>query len=275
MLTLYNRCFPHLQTDELVFSERLLLEKGSIILEHREGGVLVGFSVVNDDAILLLCVDENHRRKGIGTHLLTISEEHIKKDFHEIKLGISRNTYLLCGAPTNDFYDFQSFFQKHGYTEKWVCCDMVIDLNKYKHIPELDNKDNNIIIRRRRNDMEEIENCIKCGNLIDDGWGEIYRDSTELIVAEVQGNIIGAVSVDPSYCMFPVSLKDAGSFGCLGVLKEYREHGIGMKLCQEALLSLKNSGCQTCHIGYTWLDWWYRKLGAITYAKYWIGSKKI
>jgi GNAT superfamily N-acetyltransferase len=274
MLDLYNRVFPNLQTDQNIFSERLLLENGSIIFEHREGAVLAGFSVVNDDGILLLCVDENYRNQGIGTDLLRLSEQHIKMDFNKIQLGLSRNTYLFCGVPMNDFSDSHTFFEKHGYSGKWVSFDMIIDLSKYNHIPELNNKDTNILIRHRRNDPEDIENAASCGEIID-GWGEIYRSSTDLIVAEADGKIIGGVSVDPDFCLFPKSLKEAGSFGCLGVLEEYRNCGIGMKLCQEALHILKNSGCQICHIGYTWLDWWYGKLGAVKYTNYWMGEKKL
>ena len=62
MLDLYNRSFPNLQTDEETFSKRLMLKKGSLVFEHRENGNLAGFSVVNADGILLLCVDAKYRR---------------------------------------------------------------------------------------------------------------------------------------------------------------------------------------------------------------------
>ncbi len=38
---------------------------------------------------------------------------------------------------------------------------------------------------------------------------------------------------------------------------------------------LKEIGCKQCHIGYTWIDWWYGKLGAVKYMNYWKGYKKI
>lgn len=274
MLDMYNRSFPDLQTDETTFMERLMLDNGSVIFEHRDGGSLIGFSVVNDDGILLLCVEENHRNKGIGTDLLKLSEEHILKNFDTIHLGISRNTYLLCGVPMSDSYDTHSFFIRHGYLEDWVSYDMIIDLSKYNRIPELDHLDEKVIIRRRRNDREDIEKSIQCGDIID-GWGEYYKEASDLIVAEVDGEIVGAVMVEPDFCLFPKSLPGTGSFGCLGVIEKYRNLGIGMYLCQEALSSLKDSGCRICHIGYTWLDWWYGKLGAVKYVNYWIGDKKV
>ena len=274
MLTIYNKSFPKLQTDEQTFTEHLLLNKGSKVFEHRMDAVLVGFSVVNDDGILLLCVDHDYRNQGIGTHLLTLSEEYISKQFDVIHLGSSRNTYLLCGVPMDTDCDSHSFFLKHGYTENWISYDMVLDLDQYNRIHELDNKDSNVIIRRRRNDREEIEKTIKCADAID-GWGEYFKYATDVIVAVSDGEIIGLVIVEADGCLFPESLKGAGTLACLGVIDAYRKHGVGMKLCQEALCSLKESGCRICHIGYTYLDWWYGKLGAVKYINYWMGEKKV
>lgn len=42
-----------------------------------------------------------------------------------------------------------------------------------------------------------------------------------------------------------------------------------MTLCRHAISSLKYRGCKTCFIGYTWLDKWYGKLGAVRYVDYW------
>lgn len=274
MLDLYNRSFPNLQTDEETFSKRLMLKKGSLVFEHRENDNLAGFSVVNADGILLLCVDAKYRRCGIGTELLTISEKHISKSFSEICLGTSRNTYLLCGVPIDDGCDFHSFFLRYGYSEEWRSCDMIIDLNKYTRIVELDNNDDDIIIRRRRDDKDDFEKAVRCGEMIS-GWGEIYGSASDLIVADKGGDIIGGVIVDPATCLFTKSLLNTGSFGGLGVIEKYRNRGIGMKLCQEALGSLKADGLSKCYIGYTYLDWWYSKLGAIKYVNYWIGKKTI
>ena len=59
LLDLYNRSFPNLQTDEKNFIEHLMLNDGSIVFEHREYDILDGYSVINDDGILILCVDES------------------------------------------------------------------------------------------------------------------------------------------------------------------------------------------------------------------------
>jgi hypothetical protein len=48
-----------------------------------------------------------------------------------------------------------------------------------------------------------------------------------------------------------------------------------LKLCQDALLELKAAGYKICHIGYTYLDKWYGKLGAELYIYYWIGNKSL
>jgi GNAT superfamily N-acetyltransferase len=274
MLTIYNKSFPRLQTDEETFAECLMLDQGSRVFEYRMKGALAGYSVVNDDCILLLCVGPAYRKQGIGSQLLHISEEHISRSFDVIHLGSSGNTYLLCGVPMDPDCASHEFFQKHGYTEKWISCDMIIDLTSYSRKPELDNKDSDIIIRPRSNDADEIVKTIQCAEIID-GWGDCYKAAADVIVAETKGEIIGLVIVERDSCIFTKSLKGAGTLACLGVLEAYRKHGVGMKLCQEALCRLKESGCKTCHIGYTWLDWWYGKLGARKYMSYWMGEKKI
>ena len=275
MLDLYNSIFKDLQTDEDTFSERLKLNKGSVVFEQRDNNLLLGYSVLNYDGILLLCVDKNHRNKGIGSKLLKQSENHIMKNFDKVTLGLSKNTYLFCGVPLGEDYDSQSFFQKRGYSDNGISFDMTIDLSKYSHKQELDSHNDNIIIRRRRKDIEDLEKAKKCGDAIQMGWGDIYKESSDLIVAEVDGEIVGGVIVDPDSCMFTKSIKDAGTIGCVGVTKEYREHGVGMTLSQHAVSSLKDSGCKTCFIGYTYLDKWYGKLGAIKYVDYWKGYKDI
>ncbi len=273
MLSIYNRSFPKLQTDEATFSEHLMLDQGSRVFDYRIGNVLVGYSVVNADGILLLCVDPAYRKQGIGSHLLHRSEAYISKSYDLIQLGCSKDTYLLCGVPMDDDCDSHEFFQRRGYTECWISCDMIVDLRTYDRRPELDNNDPHITIRQRRNDPEEIRKTIQCADIID-GWGEYFKNASEVILAEADGEIIGLVIVETE-SLFPVSLKGAGTLACLGVIEAYRKHGVGMRLCQEALSRLKESGCDMCHIGYTYLDRWYGKLGAKKYISYWMGEKRV
>jgi ribosomal protein S18 acetylase RimI-like enzyme len=268
MLEIYNASFPSLRTDVSTFSRRLKLGEGSEVLERWEGGVLAGFSVIYGSAILLLVVDGEYRRHGIGSRLLMHSEEHIGSG--TAVLGAAGGTYLLCGVPLEG--EGVSFFEGRGYEKDWISCDMIVDLHTFKRRTELECPDTENVIRRRGEDEADVRKARECGERL--GWGEVFSGAPYLIVAECDGQIIGGVAVDEG-CLFPVSLPETGSFGCLGVLEQYRDKGIGMKLCQEALCVLRDSGRSACHIGYTWLDWWYEKTGAHKYMSYWIGKKQL
>lgn len=273
LLKLYNESFLRLKTTAAIFAERLSINSGSKIITVSSENELFGYSVVNADGILLLCVKKQYRNKGIGSALMKKSENIIKENYQAIKLGASQSGYLLVGVPLDDEQDFHAFFEKRGYHETWVSYDMVIDLRKFIRKPELDNADETVIIRKRLDTDEDRFAAKKCGDAIKEGWGNIYESASNLLVAEKCGEIIGAVTVEPEYCLFPHLLNNAGSFGCLGVREDYQKQGIGMKLCQDALCELKASGCDICHIGYTWLDWWYGKLGAEKFVHYWMGEK--
>lgn len=91
--------------------------------------------------ILLLCVDQAHRRQGTGTWLLEQSEELIDRAGHgTCRAGVGFD-YLMPGVPTSAHYfaarnirlyenldDSASvFFTKRGYRHSWEnadCFDM-------------------------------------------------------------------------------------------------------------------------------------------------------
>ena len=60
--------------------DRFLEETGSCIFVAETAGRVVGFLSVEDHGSFLylddLCVEQEHREKGIGTHLLCLAEEH-------------------------------------------------------------------------------------------------------------------------------------------------------------------------------------------------------
>lgn len=92
---------------------------------------------------------------------------------------------------------------------------------------------------------------------------------------KIDNQVIGGIIIQQDECIFNESLKNCGHFGLLWVLPEYRNKGIGTQLCRHALIELKKNGFKMCHIGYTYLDKWYGKLGAKKYINYWIGNKKL
>ena len=71
-LELFGDCYPELQLNRGMFVQ-LLDIGGCTVFEHKENGDIVGFAVVKDNSLRLICVSEKYRRQGIGsvsyTHL--------------------------------------------------------------------------------------------------------------------------------------------------------------------------------------------------------------
>lgn len=59
---------------------RSLLHAGSVVEERDPAGALIGASVLEDDNILLLCVDRSFRNRGIGSRLPAESERIIRQN---------------------------------------------------------------------------------------------------------------------------------------------------------------------------------------------------
>jgi predicted N-acetyltransferase YhbS len=153
---------------------------------------------------------------------------------------------------------------------------MVVDLEKFSHRAEdFSCAVDNLVIKKLEKNDDEVMSCYTGANSVEDGWGEYFLGgNVEAIIAVKGKEVIGGVLV-PSLFLFDGSLKGAGSFGVLWVLDKYINKGVGMKLYSSSLLELKKRCYKICHIGYTYLDAWYGKLGAKKYIDYWIGGKDL
>lgn len=271
MLSIYNNSFDLIKTDKNMFVKRLKINAGSKV--SIEDDVDYGFVVFDKSAILLICVAPSSRNKGLGSKLLYKAESEIAKTSDKIKVG-SGSTYLIAGIPQDPQSDASEWFARRGYKTDWVCFDMIVDLGKFAPVIQLDSLPKNISIKIRDNtNCSEVEESSITAEDISQGWGEVYNNEDKMVMLALDKNKVVGVNMIEKGCLFPKSLANAGIFGCLGVKAEYRKHGIGMKLYQEALIQLKKMGCKFCHIGYTYLDWWYGKLGAKKYINYTICSK--
>ena len=69
---LFGDCYPELQLNREMFVQ-LLDIGGCTVFEHKENGDIVGFAMVKDNSLRLICVSEKYRRQGIGSELLAHS----------------------------------------------------------------------------------------------------------------------------------------------------------------------------------------------------------
>ena len=272
---LYNNCFDLLKMTKNNFAKRLFwndYKKIFFLAEIDED--IIGYLIIVNDSILLLIVDEAYRRKGLGSNLLRKGEQEVKLKYDEINL-VAPDCFL-CGVPFDTKSSYHKWFENRDFIYDWTSFDMIVDLENFtyteKNFPcSLDGT----VFRKLGENKDEVMSCYNGADSVEKGWGEYFlKDNTEAIIALKGKEVIGGVIV-PSFCIFDGSLKDAGSFGVIWVLEEYREKGVGMKLYLKSLLDLRERGFKSCHIGYTYLDSWYGKLGAKKYIDYWIGAKKL
>ena len=276
MKALYDACFPRLRASQEDFRARLALgADAEVFLAYLKTGEphFIGYAVVYRGALLLLVVAEPFRGLGVGSALLARAEARIFRGHDTVTLGHEGGTYLLTGVPA-DSPGAWDFFVRRGYARSWTACDLTVDLRAYRRRPELCYPGGDVVIRSRGDTADARGLAKACGDRIDEGWGDYYANADGVIVAERGGEFIGAVIAGTEERIFSESLPGAGELGCLGVLDEYREKGIGASLCSAALDRLAEAGVACCFIGYTWLDKWYGKFGAVKYVEYVMGEKR-
>lgn len=271
---LYNTCFPALRTDRASLRNRLGIGSGSQVFTHYSaGGLPVGFAVVRQNALLLLCVRPEYRNQGIGSALLSRAEAAIRP-YGRAVLGHAQDTYIFPGVPMDGSSDAYAFFEKRGYRYIWTAYDMTLDLAAYAHRPELDCKNPALTTRMRLSTPEDRAEAGACSAQIE-GFGDYFARLPDILLAEWNGEIVGGCGAHPENCFLTEVYPGTSTFGPLGVLESYQNRGVGMRLCQDALDILKARGCRSVFIGYTWLEDWYGKLGAKRCMDYWMGEKDL
>lgn len=129
IFTLYLKCFPDYPVSIEVFCN-LLEPQTTQILPEFAANKLIGFSMIRENTISLLCVDPLCRSQGIGSGLLQKSEAAIAaQSFKHVVLGRGKN-YLLQGVPAEPA-EVPLFFQKRGYSAEWTSADMNLCLKHF------------------------------------------------------------------------------------------------------------------------------------------------
>ena len=81
-IAIFRRNLPFIVRDDGTV-RRIMSHPDNRFIEKRdEMGALIGLSVVNQNVIMLLCVDKAYRQQGIGTWLLEQSEKLVCESGH-------------------------------------------------------------------------------------------------------------------------------------------------------------------------------------------------
>jgi len=271
---IFVQCFPRISLEEDTLFQKLDFAN-CYVIETRKENELIGFSIINENSILLLCVVPKMQRFGYGEELLKKSEKRIfDNKYKKVILGLGKN-YLFQGVPIGKDASYM-FFEKHGYISTWESVDMamaltdfsVTRLNIYK-LPDCVK-----ILYMGESDKEQLLAVVES---VQPSWKHYYECSMQPILLAVENKEIlgfamlevGAKTIECNHA------NKVGTISCVGVVHEAREKGIGLNMVAYTMGELENQGCDEVYISYTWLEAWYSKLGYKTMYKFWMGEKDI
>lgn len=235
---------------------------------------IIGFCVVNDNSVVILCVKKEYRHSGYGRHLLIMAEGFISVNYNEVVLG---GGGLFQGVPCDE--DEESsvpFFEKRGYSADWTSVNMELTLNeksvsKLKETPRPDG------ITYRFADDTDREKLLAAVKDAQEDWLPIFEENKNapVLLAVCGDEIAGFEMVEEEGGMFFSDNEKHGMIGCVGVTHKYRRRGIGLAMTAEGSLSLYEKSCKDIQLLYVERVAWYNKLGYEVTSRQWMGRKKI
>ncbi|MBQ8287325.1 MAG: GNAT family N-acetyltransferase [Clostridia bacterium] len=270
---LFRVCFPNYPVTETVFNRQLRPDLAQIISRF-DGDQLIGYSLIHQNSISLLCVDPHYRNQGIGSHLLKLSEEMIAQTgAQSIVLGRSSH-YLFQGVPADE-PSAQRFFEHRGYSAQWVSANMALQTAEYDPvrfpIPPAPRG-----LQFRIATEEDRPSVLQAVADVHENWVRYYKSCTDpIILAILDGKIVGFEIVEADGGIFGNAECKVGAFGCVGVIQSARERGIGRQMVARAIEWLKSQGCDTIHLRYVELVDWYGRLGFRIVGQQWMEEKEI
>lgn len=295
LFELYKRNFPFNVRDKGTVMRILSNEDNIIIEQKNEQHKLIGVSVVNQNTILLLCVDAEHRKKGIGTDLLNRSEQTIMEHgYHKISVGAGFD-YIMPGVPTSqrrfkteneNLYPeitgtAEDFFAKRGYVHGWNCdCfDMRFPLSQ---LNQNGPKEGDTIegITYRWAVPADIDGICACTQDAFPEFTQYYRDerlygmnhNARVLIAFSGETIVGTLIVGVES-----ETERVGSVGCTTVRHSYRGRHVAVHLVTIGTGYLKDAGMEEAFLGYTYsgLDHLYGYAGYKICVYYMMAEKEV
>lgn len=295
LFAIYKRNFPFIvRADKTVYN--ILGNKNNIIIDKRnDKDELIGISIINENTVLLLCVDKEYRNQGIGSELLGISESVIRdKGYKEVVVGAGFD-YLMPGVPTSKRYfpsvneDLYSnidatandFFTKRGYTHSWNCnCfDMRFPLDDFQDAKHSigDTIDG---INYRWATLADTEKIYSCTDDAFEEFTQWYRNealyagnsSEKVLIATDHDEVVGTLIVS-----LEAEGENLGSVGCTTVRRAYQGKHIATNLVILGTKYLKDAGMKEAYLSYTYsgLDRLYGYAGYKICVYYMMARKKL
>ncbi len=273
---LFLTCFPQFPMPEDTFL-KLLDADNCKIIPYYENETLVGCAAVKDNCIRLLCVHPDYRGRDIGGKLLRDCEKIISANgYNQAVLGGDSELFIGAVTPEEQWNDMRSrFFEREGYSAGNGCIEMKMSLSDFDY--------DTLDIPACPEDVtfgyignEDKDSLYKAVNEVSPEWLEYFTFESPIFAAKRNGEIVGFCIVDENAdTIISNGSNNVGMIGCVGVIPEMRRHGIGLAMVANATRDIQSKGCDDAFIHYTYLDWWYGRLGYKTFLRYWFGKKDL
>ena len=218
-------------------------------------GFMAGLLRQTDDGlrgvIKLAAVAADHRRQGLGSHLLhRVESLLVERGAKTIRVCESPPNYLTPGVDGR-YSAAPHFFEKHGYRRWGEACNMTVDLEGRSFSSrdeELALGEFGTEVRRARPD--DVDAVMK---LLDQHWPpwkaeisqSLLNHPTSLHLALREGAVI-------AFAAWDANNRGTGWFGPMGTAPEARRQGIGHVLLFRCLSDIAQAGHHTATI--PWVD---------------------
>ena len=195
----------------------------------------IGLAVVGANAVRLLIVDREHRRKGVGTALLRGAEQVVSASGHRrAVLAAEPGNYLTPGV-WDEAEEALRFAEAAGYSSTEEAMNLVVDLTG----SEILERDTPRAVRATLADRDAVL------DFIGDEFGKIWKFESSRAFANSPASIFFATDRRGDVCGF--SAHDAnnqglGWYGPAGVRHSERRSGLGRELLIASLKDLRSMG---------------------------------
>ncbi len=243
-------------------------------------------------SIGVLCVDPDHRRRGIGSQLFELGERFlVSQGAADISL-VHYPGHLTPGIPF-EAPDLKRFFAQRGFEDWTESCDLRRQLSDCPVAGDAEAEwpgPGGTAILRPAREGEEAAITAFVGQEFPGGWEyEATRffdaggEPGDILIAERAGTILGfcrtytpeSRHLGGSTHWFPLLTGRWGGLGPIGIAAAHRGRGMGLALLRHSVTTLKSRGVDDMVIDWTVLAQFYMKTGFRIWKRYWLSNKRL
>ncbi|RKJ40351.1 GNAT family N-acetyltransferase [Acutalibacter sp. 1XD8-33] len=190
---LYLRCFPEFPVTYRTFLQTLRPERGQIFAQW-DRGALAGYALAHGSSMAMLCVEESHRRQGMGNWLMAQAEAAACRQ-SEPRMSLGQGAhYLFQGVPEGPAVDF---FRERGYRAQWSSVNMSLSLGGFS-LEKLDIPPGPEGLSYRFAEAGDREALLAAVKEAKSTWTSIFETCQDpVLLAVLEGEIAGFLILDP------------------------------------------------------------------------------